>query len=571
MQRTMQKHCSVCLGADTLVPEADVFHKLHQDSTFKHKALLYETILKVRTDGMFRKRDTQAYLLDFLHTMTLKDLQLYEDAYARLLVLKRSWPLLSLPHQAYINTELATTQYDLGKYNDALTGYRSVVSAPDYKEYPDLYPVLWIGIGLCFQNREPPHHDSAIHYFKKAIELQLLSKDTLKLAQSYLNLGAAYYEDMEDSLAAHNWSLALQLAEQRNLTDMLDEVYYNMAQLYEETAPVLALRYYKQYALTRDKIWNRDRLWELAEQKRLYELKLSEDKIQLLKNEQLFNEMLLKQGRSERRSLIAVVTALIGIALLLAVLYRVVFSKNKLIKREKAKVDGLYATQNKLYSVVAHDLRAPVQSLGRTNAQINEALKDSSKTQLQVLLNQNQKGIESTYRLLDNLLQWSMSQSENLVFEPQVHSLRRLVEQVCYNFENLFVQNNIRFRIVIAEQTLIYADANTIKTVCRNLMDNSIRFSPEGSSITWQQEESGSKEEVLVSLTDNGCGIPREEASVLFKPKPSTHKGASLDGSGSSGLGLLICKDFMLKNEGDIWIDPTYIEGARFYLRFKKA
>lgn len=232
----------------------------------------------------------------------------------------------------------------------------------------------------------------------------------------------------------------------------------------------------------------------------------------------------------------------------------------------EAKTEELKKTiigRDKLYSVIAHDLRSPMGSIKMVlNMLILSLPKEKIGEDMYELLTMANQTTEDVFSLLDNLLKWTKSQIGKLKVVYQDIDMVEVVEGVREIFAMVAGLKNIRLRIESPECQAVHADIDMIKTVIRNLISNAIKFSNEGSEVLIKVEESDGMS--VVSVKDSGCGIDEESQKKLLHT--DTHFSTfGTNNEEGSGLGLLLCQDFVVKNGGKLWFTSVKDEGSTFY------
>ena len=242
----------------------------------------------------------------------------------------------------------------------------------------------------------------------------------------------------------------------------------------------------------------------------------------------------------------------------------VVFLLYKDIERRKKieqELIQLNENKNKFFSIISHDLRGPVKGISSlSKALINSKIDNvEDANELFFLLHSS---AEKASDLLENLLTWARSQMNKIRFEPQIINLKDEVNIGITNLVNAAAEKQIDIQRQIHENFFVLADKNMIALVIRNLLQNAIKFTNTGGKIIVDIKID--KELAVTSVKDNGVGISQENISKLFEINSSyTTKGtASEDGT---GLGLILCKEFLLKNNGKIWVESKQGQGTTFY------
>ena len=219
--------------------------------------------------------------------------------------------------------------------------------------------------------------------------------------------------------------------------------------------------------------------------------------------------------------------------------------------------------RDKLYSVIAHDLRSPMGSIKMVlNMLILNLPSDTIGDEMYELLTMANQTTEDVFSLLDNLLKWTKSQIGKLKVVYQDINMVEVVEGVSEIFTMVSSLKNIKIvQDVPVENVAVRADIDMIKTVIRNLISNAIKFSNEGSEVVVSlTEEDGM---AIVSVKDSGCGIDDENQKKLLHT--DTHFSTfGTNNEEGSGLGLLLCQDFVVKNGGKLWFTSKKGDGSTF-------
>ena len=233
----------------------------------------------------------------------------------------------------------------------------------------------------------------------------------------------------------------------------------------------------------------------------------------------------------------------------------------RIIVQKNAELEATLNNRDKMYSVIAHDLRSPMASIRMVlNLVVASMSPEIIGPELFELLDKANKESEEVHDLLDNLLKWTKSQTGRLNVVLQDLDLNDIIPGVVDIFEMIAATKKIKLELQKSEAPLIvHADNDMLKTVVRNFMSNAIKFSPEGASIEILMSTEG--EFAKVSVRDHGVGIAADRIDSIF------HKGETTYGTGGeegSGLGLQLCQDFARKNGGDCTVESVEGEGSTF-------
>lgn len=234
----------------------------------------------------------------------------------------------------------------------------------------------------------------------------------------------------------------------------------------------------------------------------------------------------------------------------------------RLILSKTEELQRTIAGRDKLYSVIAHDLRSPMGSIKMVlNMLILNLPSEKIGAEMYELLTMANQTTEDVFSLLDNLLKWTKSQIDKLNVVYQDVDLVEVTDGVIEIFSMVASLKKIRIHEMKPEKMMVNADIDMLKTVVRNLLSNAIKFSKENSEVLVKMEEVDGM--AVVSVQDYGCGISEEGQKKLLHT--DTHFSTfGTNNEEGSGLGLLLCKDFVVKNGGKLWFTSKEGEGSIF-------
>ena len=234
----------------------------------------------------------------------------------------------------------------------------------------------------------------------------------------------------------------------------------------------------------------------------------------------------------------------------------------RLILSKTEELQRTIAGRDKLYSVIAHDLRSPMASMKMLlNTIMMSVEKDKIDPDIFDMLEMSNKTSEEVFSLLDNLLKWTKSQLGKLTVIPQKLDISGLADGVVEVMNSVAEVKHIKLIRTDHESFFVYVDIEMIKSVLRNLISNAVKFSNPDSDIKVGIKAEDGK--VIVSVTDSGKGIKKEDQHKLLKD--STHFTTyGTNSEEGSGLGLLLCRDFARKNGGELWFESEENLGSVF-------
>ena len=233
----------------------------------------------------------------------------------------------------------------------------------------------------------------------------------------------------------------------------------------------------------------------------------------------------------------------------------------RIIVRQNEELRRTISNRDKMYSVIAHDLRSPMASIRMVlNLAVNVVSPETVGEEIFGLLDKANRESEETHDLLDNLLKWTKSQTGRLNVVYQDIELDDVIPGAVDIFKMIAEMKKIDLKYLPADEKLtVNADNDMIKTIIRNFLSNAIKFTPEGKGIEVFYKRDG--DFARISVRDHGVGIAAERVDSIF------HKGETTYGTGGeegSGLGLQLCQDFARKNGGDAYVESVEGEGSTF-------
>lgn len=236
------------------------------------------------------------------------------------------------------------------------------------------------------------------------------------------------------------------------------------------------------------------------------------------------------------------------------------------LAEQKQKSDDLNNLKDRLLSIISHDFRSPLNSLQGVLWLLQDQM--ISETELRTLANGLSERVKVISTFLDNLLNWAKSQMEGSKVQPSNWNLGGVILTKIKLFQTQAEQKNIKLIAQIPTNISVFADLNMIELVVRNLLSNAIKFSFQGGKIELKAEETQDNF-VQISIRDNGVGIPADKIPELFGSEKISTLGTSNEPG--TGLGLLLCKDFVEKNGGKIWLESVINQGTCFYFTVPKS
>jgi signal transduction histidine kinase len=232
------------------------------------------------------------------------------------------------------------------------------------------------------------------------------------------------------------------------------------------------------------------------------------------------------------------------------------------LKTQFAELQKVNSEKDKFFSIIAHDLRSPFNGFLGLTQLMAEQLPTMTMEDIHLIAVSMQNSATNLFRLLENLLEWSRMEQGMIPFKPEEIQLRESADKsIAIVLENAHAKD-IEIEISIASGIVVYADSNILQTVIRNIVSNAVKFTPKGGKIKVSAVTNG-ENRVQVSITDSGIGMKPDMLANLFKLDVPTGRPGT-EGEASTGLGLILCKEFVEKHGGKLWAESEVGKGSTF-------
>jgi PAS domain S-box-containing protein len=257
-----------------------------------------------------------------------------------------------------------------------------------------------------------------------------------------------------------------------------------------------------------------------------------------------------------------------GVIIVYTDITALVEAENALRDRERQLVENarelksLNETKDKFFSILAHDLKNPFGSLLGASEYLYREIDKQDTERVRKLSKILHESAKSGYDILTNLLEWSRSQTGSLSFEPELINLEDIVKKNINLVAALADSKNIAIHTDLDPGLELKADSRMLHSVLRNLLINSLKFTPEGGRVDISARKK--ENEIVVAVKDTGMGIPPEDLDKLFRIDVK-YIARGTNREKGTGLGLILCKEFISKHGGNIWVESQLNEGSIFY------
>lgn len=406
-----------------------------------------------------------------------------------------------------------------------------------------------------------------------ALEIRKSLQDKVGMAESYNNIGWLYFRQAHPDQAIVNGLLALENGRESQAQEQIFKSYDLLSQAYKNLEDYKNALAYKELSLAiHEFIQNEKQERRLLETQNQYVVGKKETEIRKLDALRIDKEKEIAAQKEFKNILFLIVALVVIIALLLLILYLVKRRSNRILESAKNEVQKqniqlqeLNQTKDKFFSIISHDLKGPLNSLTSFSRLLIDHTDSMSKEEIQLLARDLDKSVKNLFTLLENLLEWSRSQTGNIDFTGEVFNLKEILDLNKSLLESQAKNKKITIAIDGPAACLVKLHKQSINTVVRNLISNAIKFTNEGGNIRLGLKTTA--EALSVSVADNGVGMNEEVLNMLFRldKKHSTKGTANEKGT---GLGLILCREFIEKNGGKLRVQSNPGTGSVFTFTF---
>ena len=417
----------------------------------------------------------------------------------------------------------------------------------------------------------------ALKYYDDALRISKSINNKYAISAILINMAGIHLDMKNYSDAILYSDSALKGAKEILAVGLIYNCYEKYALIYSEKGDYeKALEFMEQYYSLKDSVFTEESSRRIEELEIKYDTEKKEKKITI-------QDLEIKKKENQNLFLLIIASLVLIIAIIVILQYRIKFRRNnelrlanqKRIESEK-NLKLINDTKDKLFSIISHDLKNPFGTLISVTEFLDESFNEIDESHKIKTIQTIRKSAKQTYELLENLSQWSISQSKQLQILPTNFDISLTVGTTITLLKLTAQKKSINIISEIEEDTFIYADENYIKIVLRNLITNAIKFTDKLGEIKLSVRPINNDIEIIVS--DSGVGLLESDIEKLFRMdvNPTTIGISKVENSKfiiekGTGLGLIMCKEFVEKNGGKIWAESKFGEGSRFIFTLPKG
>lgn len=471
-------------------------------------------------------------------------------------------------------TNIANALADNGKVEEGLDYYKKSIAIEEELDDQHGIAINYNNIGDCYINLK--QYKEAREYLAKA--LKIADSGKIRNLQSIVLLNISDVENKQKNHQAAIYAArkSYAIADEIGNLDYKAENLLQAATAYEGLGDnVLALRRLKEYTAIRDSLLKMDRVKKIKLFNTLNELEITQYTIDDLSKTS--EKAQLNYEKEKKYSHFLIIGFVIFAFLLILLIHQNTSKKkafnllefknyqvNKMkdeLHEQSHKLRQVNSTKDKFFSIIAHDLKNPFNSIaGFTELMIenNDKYDESKRLKFLKIIKGSTAKVSS---LLDNLLIWANSQSGKLKFNSKNIELSQQVSSVVSFLEIQAINKEITILNKVEKNVFVKADENMLDTILRNLISNAIKFTQQNGEI--QIFSTLKNDFVEITVKDNGVGMSASEITAIFNVDEISSSLGTSNEQGS-GLGLILCKDFVESHGGKIWVESVINEGSEF-------
>ncbi len=448
---------------------------------------------------------------------------------------------------------------EMDKINLALDSYRKAsdlfLSINNYHYYA--FAKGNIGSVYIDQNKL----DSAEIYLNKSIEIFESLGDNEALSLYYNKLAVIYLKCNQYEKAKQIAHKSLLLAQEYGLKERIQITSLNLSEIYNQVKDYKnAFYYHKQYVAYRDSINNEENIRKIANLHAKFEIAQKQKELD-------------KEKASKNIYLIVAISSGVILIILIVLIFLILkisqerSKTNLVLEQQRKELENANATKNKFFSILSHDLRSPLATY-YSYAEVLEFCSQHNDTEkLLTLGNELKSSSANLLDLLDNLLQWGVNQMGTQNSLPTTVSIRDVVLMEVEHLQHVSNKKNIAVNIEIPTTLTLFVDINNLSITIRNLINNAIKFTPEGGTVSIVAEDS--VQHTKLKISDTGVGMTQEQKDKLFNFDNINSTYGTQNEKGV-GLGMQLVCDFVKENNAILHVDTELGKGTAFEIVFEK-
>jgi two-component system sensor histidine kinase/response regulator len=460
---------------------------------------------------------------------------------------------------------MANAYEEMGKNSDSVERYATealLLSEKTHDNYNGFFANLTLG-DLLVRKGE---YGKALKKYERSLALSDNNSNEMKMGM-WREIAGVYVRQNRVHDAIAILTNNIENAKKYGYREERERSYQLLAEAYKVAGNFpLAFECLQHYTLLHDSVYNEQNASRLASLQSQSDLDIKQAQIELLTKDKLLNK---EEISRQRIQLYSTIGGFLGILLIAAILFygnRKINRTNVLLEQRTAELGDLNTTKDKLFSIISHDFRTPLNSLKGVLTLLEN--KNISQSEFSELAGKLRKNFNAVSNDLDNLLHWSLAQLQGIQTNSTRINVQPIVQENITVFQEIAKAKDVDLENGISENLFVMADEDHIRLVLRNLINNAIKFTAPGGVVKISSEHE--RPYVKIVVADTGVGIGSVQLESLFqKDKPVSTIGTNREKG--VGLGLLLCQEFVENNGGQLVVASELGKGSVFSFTLRAA
>ena len=457
-----------------------------------------------------------------------------------------------ITYQADCYTNIGVVYDETAEFDLALDYYDKALKI--YEEENELSGMADIYnniAGIYYQLHE---NDKIIDYMNKSLEIRRQMNDKIGIIYTLINIGGVYGQMGDYKKGTKSIKEGIDIAQQAQMLPLMNVGYEALYELFlKQNDYKNAFQYYELFNQTKDSLFAIEKEKNIQELNTKYETEKKNGEIQALKIQNLKNQ-------NQRNIFVIIIASLILFAILLMFFIRHRIKINSVLREKNEQLQNLNATQNRLMSIISHDLKAPLSAFYSITNSLKTKFDKIDRKEIDRYFDRMLNSSIALKLQLENMLNWAINQSRKIIVNQKNINLHIITFKVVMILQEFANEKNILLENTIEENLEIETDGKLLSIVLNNLISNAIKFSKSNNKIIISSKNEANK--VILSVKDFGSGMSKSDVENLF----SNQDNITQKENSGTGLGLIVSKDIVEKLGGKIWVESELGVGTVFFV-----
>jgi signal transduction histidine kinase len=460
--------------------------------------------------------------------------------------------LKELIYEADCYTNIGVVYDESAEFDKALEYYnKALVIYEKENELSGMADIYNNIAGIYYQKHE---NDKIIDYMNKSLDIKRQMDDKIGISYTLINIGGVYAQIGNSEKGVESIKEGIDIAVNIDLLPLVNVGYEALFEVYKNNNDYkTAFEYYELYNQTKDSLFDIEKTKSIQELQTKYETEKKNVEIKELKIQQIKDDNLQKL-------FLVIIGSLLIVAVLLVIFFMQRTRMNSILNEKNNELQNLNATQNRLMSIISHDLKAPLSAFYSITSSLKSKFDNISRQDIDHYFNRMLNSSVALKMQLENMLNWAINQSSKISVKKGNFNLYILNLKVVMILQEFANEKNITITNNIDENSEIKTDSKLFSIVLNNLISNAIKFSNPDSEIIISAMKKNEK--IIFSIKDSGVGMTKDELENLFTDKENNSQNENR----GTGLGLIVSKDIIEKLGCRIWAESEENVGTEFFI-----